>query len=153
MPTSGRHYRKITAICQGVKSRQWSTPESSVRIWGMPMGIGKQVGCRIKQFREARGLTQSQLAELIGKSIETISNFERGKVITSLLTLERLARPLEVRVKDFFSDDGDMPLPVTSLSKNAQAVKNAATFMPEDDLEIVAGLIDVLESRRRRKRS
>ena len=32
----------------------------------------------IKALREARGLTQEQLAEKIGVSIETISSIERG---------------------------------------------------------------------------
>lgn len=115
------------------------------------MEISKQVGRRIKELREARGLTQAQLANLLGKSIETISNFERGKVATSLLTLEQLARRLDVRVKDFF--DETMPLPVQQPSSDsARAITNALELLPEDDLEIVAGLVGVLEARRRRRR-
>ena len=44
---------------------------------GMAMELSKNVGRKIKQHREARGLTQVQLASLLGKSVETISNFER----------------------------------------------------------------------------
>ncbi|MGE5478141.1 MAG: helix-turn-helix domain-containing protein [Bacteroidales bacterium] len=117
----------------------------------MATEIGKQVGRRIKEIRESRGLTQAQLATLARKSIETISNFERGKVVTSLVTLERLARLLEVQVRDFFPG-GDAPLlPPEPISRFALKVRNAAVLLPDDDLEVVAGLVDVLEARRGRR--
>lgn len=126
------------------------SPGTQRQIRGMAMEIGKLVGRRIKELREMRGLTQAQLANLLDKSVETISNFERGKVLTGLPTLDRLAAVLNVRVKDFFED-----IPAQAVrrveSAFAQTVRNAADLLPEDDLEIVAGLVDVLESRRRRR--
>lgn len=129
-------------------------PQSPIKLGGMAMAseIGKQVGARIKQFREARGLTQAQLADILGKSIETISNFERGKVLTSIHTLEQLARHLNVAVKDFFTDEAPAPMATDDLSKHAQAVRNALAVLTEDDLEVLAGVADVLQARRRRKR-
>ncbi len=118
----------------------------------MAMEIGKQVGRRLKLAREARGLTQAQLAELLGKSVETISNFERGKVVTSLVTLDRLARHLNIRVKDFFDDGPPVAATTEPLSEAAAKVRNAAVLLPEDDLEVLAGLADLLASRRRRRR-
>lgn len=117
----------------------------------MATEIGKQVGKRIKELREARGLTQAQLAGLLGKSVETISNFERGKVITSLLTLEQLASHFGVAVRYFFADF-PAPQPHGLQSETAIKVRNAADLLPEEDLEIIAGLIDVLEARRRSRR-
>lgn len=116
------------------------------------MEIGKQVGRRIKEFRESRGLTQAQLAQLLGKSIETISNFERGKVVTSIHTLEQLARLLNVRIKDFFDDEGGIPPEPSFSSANAQKLANAITLLAEDDLEVLAAVAGVLEAQRRRKR-
>lgn len=120
----------------------------------MATEIGKQVGRRIKEIRESRGLTQAQLASLARKSIETISNFERGKVVTSLVTLEQLAKLLEVPLTDFFVtvDAGDVFPAVDSQSRYAQAVRNAVALLPDEDLEIVAGLCNVLEGRRKRMR-
>lgn len=114
------------------------------------MAIGKQVGKRIKELREARGLTQAQLAALLGKSVETISNFERGKVMTSLLTLEQLAGCFRVAVPEFFADSPAAP-PSEAQSNSAIKVRNAVDLLSEDDLEIIAGLVDVLEVRRRRR--
>ncbi|CAA7627854.1 XRE family transcriptional regulator [Candidatus Terasakiella magnetica] len=115
---------------------------------GMTMEISKLVGRKIKEHREARGLTQVQLAKLMGKGVETISNFERGKTATSLLTLEQLSRHLNVAVKDFFADT-EIPQG-EPISHCAMQVRNASMLLPVEDLEIVAGLIAVLESRRRK---
>lgn len=115
------------------------------------MQLGEQIGRRIKSLREAKGLTQAQVADKLRKSVETISNFERGKTLTSVVTLGQLARILNVGIADFFQDsapaddDADM-------SDSAIIVRNAAEMLSEDDLEIVAGLVKVLEGRRRRRR-
>ena len=66
------------------------------------------------------------------------------------MTLEQLARHLKIQVKDFF-DDTETPHSVQPMSDHAMKVRNAVTLLSEDDLEIVAGLVDVLESRKRRK--
>lgn len=115
----------------------------------MTYDIGQRVGRKIKLFREAKGLTQAQLAGLMGKSIETISNFERGKTITSLLTLEELGRRLEVGLADFFDPEA-VVAEAEALSQNAKTIRNSINLLPEEDLEIVAGLIGVLEARRRK---
>lgn len=44
--------------------------------------------------RKALGLTQAGAAERLGVDTETLSRFERGKHVPSLLTLERLAAVL-----------------------------------------------------------
>lgn len=112
--------------------------------------IGKRVGHRLKQLREARGLTQAQLATLSGKSVESISNFERGKVVTSLATLDQLARLLDVQLRDFF-ENTPVTMAPSSMSASAQAVVNALRLLPDQDIEILAGVAAVLESQQRRK--
>ena len=129
------------------------SPKLRIKLRGMVMDIGKQIGRRIKLAREARGLTQVHLADLLGKSVETISNFERGKVVTSLVTLNQLARHLKIPVKAFFDDEVPVSSPTESLSEAATTLRNAVVLLPEDDLEVLAGLADVLKARRWRKRS
>jgi transcriptional regulator with XRE-family HTH domain len=61
--------------------------------------ISADVGLRVKQLREARGLTQSELAEgLFSKSL--VSLIETGRTRMSLLTAERVAARLGVTVAD-----------------------------------------------------
>ncbi len=59
------------------------------------MAIRHQVGLKIRDFRKAAGLTQEQLAERIGKSVQTISQIERGGFAPSLGTIEAIAKALK----------------------------------------------------------
>lgn len=45
----------------------------------------RELGCRFKQYRISYRLTQQQVAERVGLSVVTLSNFENGKL--SNLTL------------------------------------------------------------------
>lgn len=113
------------------------------------MEIGILIGARIKAFREARGMTQLQLAQILRKSVETISNFERGKVVTSILTLSEVARALEVPLADFF-EGINAPAGVTdTLSDSARQVINGLKVLPEEDVALLAGIVGVMERRRR----
>lgn len=115
------------------------------------MHIGQQVGRRLREYREARGLTQAQLAELLGKQDEAISNIERGRVYPSLRTLEQLARIFEIAVKDFFEETQPTDA-TTSQSKYAGKIRSAPDLLAENDQEIIAGIIDLISAQRRRER-
>jgi ribosome-binding protein aMBF1 (putative translation factor) len=61
--------------------------------------------------RAELGLTQKQLAERMGTSYSAISRIESGQHRTSVTTLERLARALEVRfVMGFETGPRDAPV-------------------------------------------
>ena len=53
-------------------------------------------GSAIKQLREARGLTQVELAESIGVSSKTVSKWETGKGLPDISLLQPLAQGLGV---------------------------------------------------------
>ena len=84
--------RSFTPILFAVTSHQ---------IGGMD-DVGSYLGQRIKECREAAQLTQADLAQLTLKSVETISNFERGRTVPSVQTLSVLAGNLGVNIRDFF---------------------------------------------------
>ena len=75
---------------------------------GVAMNLKQQIGSRVKSARVKRGFTQDQLAEELGKSVETISNLERGAYMTSLETLLRVGQCLRVSPSYFF-EDADAP--------------------------------------------
>ena len=60
---------------------------------------------RIKEYREMRGLKQSDLAEMVGVRRETIVNLERGKYNPSLKLAMDIAKVVHVTVEDLFSYD------------------------------------------------
>ncbi len=62
------------------------------------MAAHKRLSMRLKQYREARGWTQEQLAEKVGFSRAYIARLEIGRHDPTLSTLERLAKALKVKV-------------------------------------------------------
>jgi DNA-binding XRE family transcriptional regulator len=56
-------------------------------------------GYQIARLRIARGLTQAQLAELVGTHQPSIARIENGKRLPSLSFLERVAVVLNARVE------------------------------------------------------
>ncbi|RYE42053.1 MAG: helix-turn-helix domain-containing protein [Hyphomicrobiales bacterium] len=66
------------------------------------MDIRKRVGLRIRAARRQHGLSQSELAAKLERSIDTVSAIERGLSLPNLETLEGLARVLGVPLRDFF---------------------------------------------------
>ena len=56
----------------------------------------RRFGIGVRQLREARGWSQERLAENSNLNRSYIGEIERGRVIASLLTVEKLAAALNV---------------------------------------------------------
>jgi transcriptional regulator with XRE-family HTH domain len=65
--------------------------------------LQRKLGQRIASLRKGRKLTQEQLAEAIGCSIEFISLVERGVNAPSVAGLEKFAKILKVEVRELFT--------------------------------------------------
>lgn len=72
----------------------------------MAMNLKHHIGLRVKSARLKAGITQEQLAEKIGKSVETVSNLERGHYMTSVETLHHVSEALKVSLVYFFKGVG-----------------------------------------------
>lgn len=68
------------------------------------MGIvdSKEIGRRIRSFRQDAGLSQEALAELIGLSFQQVQKYESGHTTLNILKLQQVAQALKVQVSDFF---------------------------------------------------
>lgn len=73
----------------------------------MAGSLKKHVGGRIRAARKDAGLTQDQLAGMIDKSVETISNLERGHTAPSLETIGLVAKALKQPAEWFLSGYSD----------------------------------------------
>ena len=69
---------------------------TSVKHAGVP-DIRITVGDRVRELRQAKGISQEDLAEKAGLDRTYISSIERGKRNISLLNIERLAKALSVK--------------------------------------------------------
>src|SRR5690349_4843575 len=66
-----------------------------------PSTKGYFVKDRLVEAREALGITQQELAELLGKSDSTISNWERGHQSPEPSSLQRLSDVLKIPTQYF----------------------------------------------------
>ena len=62
-------------------------------------------GATIKRLREAKGITQAQLAEQIGVSDKAVSKWETAKGLPDITLIEPLAKALGVSVMELMSGD------------------------------------------------
>lgn len=67
--------------------------------------LAERLGKNVMQWRKALGLTQDQLALQLEVEPETISRFERGVTLPSLLSLSRLAEVLGATVAQLLGEE------------------------------------------------
>lgn len=67
--------------------------------------ISIDVGNRLRQLREARGISMRTLATMSGLSANALSMIERGKTSPSVSTLYRIADALGLAVTEFFASE------------------------------------------------
>jgi putative transcriptional regulator len=65
--------------------------------------LAEQLRNRVRAAREAKGLTQAQLADLIGMSRKTVNTVENGVFVPSTVVALKLARALGEPVEGLFS--------------------------------------------------
>ncbi|AHL23269.1 MULTISPECIES: helix-turn-helix transcriptional regulator [Thermococcus] len=62
---------------------------------------------RLRDLREAKGLTQEELARALGVTRQTIIAIEKGKYDPSLRLAFKIARFFGVKIEDIFIYEGD----------------------------------------------
>ena len=72
-----------------------------------PEAISVDIGARLRQLREERGMSMRALATASGLSANALSTIERGKVSPSVSTLYKLSDALGISVTSFFSSTKD----------------------------------------------
>lgn len=93
-----------------------------------------QIGLRVKQAREAAGLTQERLAELLDVTAQYLSGVERGAVGLSVPILSRLCSVLLVS-SDFILTGDTEPSDVTSITARLSR-------LPPEHIENVENLLN-----------
>jgi transcriptional regulator with XRE-family HTH domain len=107
----------------------------------MAQQIEPNVGQRIRELRNSRGLTLRALAESCGLSANAISLIERGENSPTVSSLHQLATALEVSITDFFND-GDRLTAVyvkrdggLRYKSDGGVVESLGTGLPNQQLE------------------
>lgn len=66
------------------------------------MNLKQKIGCRIKELRKAKKLSQEKLSEMTDIAQNTLSYIETGDNFFTADTLEKLSAALEVEPQEIF---------------------------------------------------
>jgi transcriptional regulator with XRE-family HTH domain len=97
--------------------------------------LAKKLGANIAALRKAQKKSQEQLAERLGVATETISRFERGATLPSLVTLQRLGQLLRVPITELLTDTSTVP------DDQAAALSAWISELREEDREYVLAAV------------
>ena len=106
------------------------------------------VGPRIRQHRQERNLTQTELARQIGIQQSDLSRMEKGEYRVSLAVLFRLLQVFEMSLGEFFGDLAEQSL----TSREAQLLESFRS-LPHDDQDDVLEFVEFKRSRQRESES
>lgn len=101
----------------------------------------KLFGKRIKELRKNKKLTQEQLGELVGIDFKQIGNIETGTYFTTMPTLEKIAKALDVEIFELFNFNHNDSREIL-IENIIKMIKEA----PDDNLKIIYRIIkDILK--------
>lgn len=70
------------------------------------MDVKLKIGQRIKELREQSAISQKDLAYAADLDRSYIASIENGQRNVSIVNIEKIAKALNVTLKDFFNDNG-----------------------------------------------
>lgn len=109
------------------------------------MNTKQRLGLRLRAIRKDRHLTQDELASRMGRSVDALSNIERGKSLPSFGTIEQLCKVLDVPLKTLFDFDS-APMPRRK-AQMLEELLSIARNLPEPDLALAIDQIRALSRR------
>jgi transcriptional regulator with XRE-family HTH domain len=74
------------------------------KITELKARIPVDVGNQIRKFREKKKLSQTELAELIGKDRQYLYKIEKGKVTSNVFTIALIASALDISLADLVEE-------------------------------------------------
>lgn len=108
--------------------------------------LNVEIGARIKQYREAAGLTQESFAELVGLGVKHISAMECGAVGVSLPTLKRVSTVLSIPADALLFDSANIS-EYSDQSSEIQVIASRLSRLPANEFRVVKDIMDkVLEA-------
>ncbi len=118
-----------------------------------PHPIDVYVGARIRLQRVMRGLTQSELAELVGISFQSVQKYERGENRVSASRLHEFSAALGVPEQFFFDGvGGDTAAPAEaapdhaiSASEGKELHRQLAAVMSLEDKRLRGLILQLLK--------
>lgn len=99
--------------------------------------IKSLLGKRIRDLRKQRGLSQEGLGWKAELHFTYIGAVERGERNCSIITLEKIAKGLEINIKDFF----DIPFHKTDIKKLKKEITNQINLLSPQALTLLKEML------------
>jgi len=103
----------------------------------------EKLGQRIAALRQERGLTQVQLAEILGYSQQQVLSFEKGRRRIPVSALPDLSQALGVSVEELLGADDDKPAkrgPAPKLQRQLEELSK----LPRSQQRFVSQMLDTV---------
>jgi transcriptional regulator with XRE-family HTH domain len=107
---------------------------------GLMVNLLELFGKRIRGLRRAKELTQEQLAEIAGISLQNMGEIERGKGNPTLVTVEKLSAALDEDLSSIF-DFGCSVLTKEKAVQELEGLLSGATREQAQAILVVAQII------------
>jgi transcriptional regulator with XRE-family HTH domain len=102
-----------------------------------------ELGARIASLRKEEGITQVQLADLLGTSQQTITAYEVGRRRVPVSSLPKLAKLLGVSIEELIGDDGRRGAKRGPVSKLQQQL-DQVSHLPRAQQKFVSAMLDTV---------
>lgn len=105
-------------------------------LYEVTMNIKKDFGLRIKELRNKKGITQYQLAELVGIDPKHMSHIETGRSFPKADLIEKFANALNIEYQEFFQTE--------HLNSKDFIIKKITTIinaLPEKEVQFIYKII------------
>lgn len=112
--------------------------------------VKQRIAAAVRAARKSKGLSQQQVAEAIGTTLETVSKCERGASVPSVEVFLAMVRVLGLDVADLAANSDDRTDVSTSRARQEAEVMAVARAISDTDLQLFADFGKLLERRRQR---
>lgn len=115
----------------------------------MQVSLKSVIGSQVRTARAAKKWTQNELASRIDRSVEAISNIERGVSLPTIDTLERIANSTSTEIVRFFMPS-ELHDPSYSKSRSSKMLrlKEACDRLSDRDLSIAIEQVEAFARKR-----
>ncbi len=109
--------------------------------------LRRRLGLTVQAARRRAEMTQEGLAELIGRTPESVSNIERGLQLPTLETLVDLGRVLAVPLIDFLDGLDSSPALSRERAQMEAQLRELARCLTDRDLRLAIALTEAMAQR------
>lgn len=110
------------------------------------------IGEKIRKIREAKGLSQKEVAATVGMDQSQYSKIEKGKTDPTTATLQKITAAIGVSLAEIFASDEAFK-DVGSYDRSLMEKLQLLEQLEEDEKQSVFKIIDGLVSKKRLKES